>query len=81
MPGCDCGCRDLHANMLSAITGRPSPVVLAQQFLRNALAGRAAVLAEQHPGERYRHLRCSERATPRWMAWKADRLRRHRRSF
>ena len=61
VPGCDCGCRDMHANMMAFVTGRPSPIFMAQQFLRNALQGRATLLEKQSPGLRYRHLRCTER--------------------
>jgi tetratricopeptide (TPR) repeat protein len=62
VPGCDCGCRDMHENMQSFLTGRPSPILLAQQFLRKALKGRAAVLGRQTSGQRYRQIRCSEQA-------------------
>jgi tetratricopeptide (TPR) repeat protein len=61
VPGCDCGCRDMHANMMAVATGRPSPILIAQQFLRNALQGRATLLDRRSPGQRYRHVRCSER--------------------
>jgi tetratricopeptide (TPR) repeat protein len=61
IPGCDCGCRDTFAKMISSLTGRTSPSLIAQQFLRNALDGRAALLAKQSPGLRYRRLRCSKR--------------------
>ena len=60
IPECDCGCRDLHADMMAFVTGRTSPIAIAQQFLRNALQGRATILAGQSRDLRYRHVRCSE---------------------
>ena len=60
-PGCDCGCRDIYANMMVLTTERSSPGLSAQLFLRNALAGRGALLEKQGPGVRYRLVRCSER--------------------
>ena len=47
--------------MHAFVTGRPSPVLIAQQFLRNALQGRAALLAKENPDSRFRHVRSSER--------------------
>jgi tetratricopeptide (TPR) repeat protein len=61
IPGCDCGCRDMSANMIAHLTGRPSPLLVAQQFLRNALAGRASLFATQGHGLRYRQVRCLDR--------------------
>src|SRR5262245_7188715 len=61
VPGCDCGCRDMDANMMAFVTGRPSPILIARQFLKNASQGRATLLKKQSPGLRHRHLRCTER--------------------
>jgi anti-anti-sigma regulatory factor len=64
----------MHANMMAAAFGRPSPILIAQQFLRNALHGRAALLEKQSPGSRYRHLRCSERDSATVVSILAERL-------
>jgi tetratricopeptide (TPR) repeat protein len=74
VPGCDCGCRDVLGNMIAATTGRPSPILVAQQFLRNALQGRATVLERRSPGLRFRHLRCSERDNNTVVSVLAERL-------
>jgi tetratricopeptide (TPR) repeat protein len=58
IPGCDCGCRD----SIAALSGQSNPTLLGQQFLRNALQGRAAVLDRKTPGQRFQHVRCSQRA-------------------
>jgi tetratricopeptide (TPR) repeat protein len=62
IPGCDCGCRDVQEHMQYAETGRPSTILIAQQFLRNSLSGRAKVLTRQSSDQRYRQVRCTELA-------------------
>jgi len=48
--------------MQFVMTGRASPIIIAQQFLRNALQGRATILAKQNPEKRYCVVRCYQRA-------------------
>ena len=60
--------------MIDATTGRPSPILIAQQLLRNALQGRATLLEKQSPGLRFRRLRCSERDNNTVVSVLAERL-------
>lgn len=61
IPGCDCGCRDVQAEIDSFMSGCPSPVLIAHQFLRNALDGRASALRHLAPDKRFVHVRWSRR--------------------
>lgn len=78
VPGCDCGCRDIFANMTALTTGRPSPILTAQRFLRNSLQGRGALLEKQSPGARYRLVRCLERENATVVSILVERLSAHR---
>jgi|GEM_PF-6480500 len=46
MPHCDCGCQRGIAHALSRLTGRPHWMLLAHQFLDNALAGRGRLVPD-----------------------------------
>jgi len=61
IPGCDCGCRDMLANMAAQLGSGPSPVLVAEQFLKNALGSRRWVLEKSGRAERFVKLHCEDR--------------------
>lgn len=58
IPGCECGCRDMTMNLIAQVSQQPMPVMVAHQFLWNAVQGRGDVLNRSGLGPRYRQIRC-----------------------
>ncbi|MCC7423025.1 MAG: anti-sigma factor antagonist [Planctomycetaceae bacterium] len=56
IPGCDCGCRDLFLNLRVSQGGSAPPALIAEQYLRNALGGRAWILQRRDPAGRFRQV-------------------------